>query len=68
MKDFLHEVQNNNSKLAQLYFKVNPIRNSIAHALLEQGRRVTSDLDAINNAKSYQQEARKIFKTKTLDY
>lgn len=68
MKDCLHQVENKNSKLAQLYFKVNPIRNSIAHALLEQGRRATSDLDAINNAKLYQQEAKKIFRTKTLDY
>lgn len=68
MKEFLHQDANKTSKLAQLYFKVNPIRISIAHALLEQGIQTLSTNDAINNAKEYQREAQKIFKTGTLNY
>lgn len=68
MKDFLHQEVNNNSKLAQLYFKVNPIRISIAHALLEQGKQALSVNDVINNAKAYQREAQKIFRTGKLNY
>lgn len=68
MKDFLHQDANDTSKLAQLYFKVNPIRISIAHALLEQGKQTLSVNDAINNGKAYQREAQKIFRTGTLNY
>ncbi|NJO63206.1 MAG: TIGR02221 family CRISPR-associated protein [Richelia sp. RM2_1_2] len=68
MKNILFQPNNRNSRLAQLYTKVNPIRNSIAHALLEEGRKTSKDSDAINMAKNYQQEAKKIFKTRTLDY
>ncbi|MEC4813697.1 MAG: TIGR02221 family CRISPR-associated protein [Scytonema sp. PMC 1069.18] len=67
MKDFLLN-KHGDSKLAMLYRKVNSIRISVAHALLEQKRNSTSDIDAINNAKLYQQEAQRIFKTKTLSY
>ena len=68
MKHLLLQPNNKNSRLAQLYFKVNPIRNSIAHALLGEGRKTSKDSDAINMAKNYQREAKKIFKTRTLDY
>jgi CRISPR-associated Csx2 family protein len=68
MKRFLGEKDNRNSGLGELYFRVNPIRNSIAHALLEEGKKTTTDSNAINRAKNYLQEARKIFKTRTLNY
>ncbi|BAY38655.1 TM1812 family CRISPR-associated protein [Nostoc sp. NIES-2111] len=69
MKDFLHRPENRNSDLARLYFDVNPIRNSIAHALLETSRRNDrgSLSNAIKNAKSYHQIARRIFSTGTLN-
>jgi CRISPR-associated Csx2 family protein len=69
MKDYLHEPQNKNSDLARLYFDVNPIRNSIAHALLDirSSNERGSLSNAINNAKNYQQTARQIFKTGTLN-
>lgn len=53
----------NRSKLAQLYSKVNPIRNSVAHALLEEGNNLPDISNAINNAKYYYQEVKKIFET-----
>ena len=69
MKNYLHKSQNRNSDLARLYFDVNPIRNSIAHALLDI--RSSNDRgslsNAINNAKNYQQIAKQIFKTGTLN-
>jgi CRISPR-associated Csx2 family protein len=68
MKNWLHQPENSTSRLAQLYFKVNPIRNSIAHALLEEGKQTESVQNAIRNAQIYQQEAQKIFKTRTLNY
>jgi hypothetical protein len=69
MKHLLDEPQNRNSDLARLYFKVNPIRNSIAHALLDTSSRNDrgSLSNAISHAKSYQQIARKIFSTGTLN-
>ncbi|WYL96882.1 MAG: TIGR02221 family CRISPR-associated protein [Gloeotrichia echinulata IR180] len=69
MKKFLHESENKNSDLAQIYFKVNPIRKSIAHALLDiaSGNDKGSLSDAIKNAKNYQQMAKKIFSTGTLN-
>lgn len=69
MKRFLGEPQNENSDLARLYFKVNPIRKSIAHALLDTSSSNDrgSLSNAINNAKSYQQIARRIFSTGTLN-
>ncbi|PLZ12852.1 TIGR02221 family CRISPR-associated protein [Fischerella thermalis] len=63
MKNLLHNRDIKNSKLAQLYFEVNPIRKSIAHALLEEGNHVNNVRDAINNAKHYYQEVKTIFKT-----
>lgn len=68
MKDFLHDPNNRNSKLAQLYFQVNPIRKSIAHALLDRENQAAGVNNAIKNAKTYHQEAKKIFRTGTLDY
>lgn len=68
MKNLLFQDNNRNSKLTKLFNKVNPIRKSIAHALLEEGKRTSKDSDAIKNAKTFQQEAKKIFKTGTLDY
>ncbi|HIK29927.1 MAG TPA: TIGR02221 family CRISPR-associated protein, partial [Oscillatoriales cyanobacterium M4454_W2019_049] len=55
MKDFLH--QYNYTELAKLYFKVNPIRNGIAHAVID-GRRA-SYADAVDRAKEYHQQAKK---------
>jgi CRISPR-associated Csx2 family protein len=49
MKDLLHKFPH--TELAKLYFKVNPIRNGIAHALID-GRR-DSYSDAIARAKEY---------------
>lgn len=66
MKSFLHSRENRNSALAQIYFKVNPVRLSIAHALLEKDNRTQSDENAIKNAKLYLQEIKRIFRTKTL--
>lgn len=57
----------NRSKLAQLYKKVNPIRNSVAHALLEEGNNLPDISDAINDAKYYYQEVKKIFKTRGIE-
>ncbi|MDR9893338.1 TIGR02221 family CRISPR-associated protein [Aetokthonos hydrillicola Thurmond2011] len=68
MKDWLHSPKNKGSSLFRLYSDVNPIRNSIAHALLEKGKGTKSVEDAINNAQIYQKEAQKIFKTGRLDY
>ncbi|MDF5733478.1 MAG: TIGR02221 family CRISPR-associated protein [Rhizonema sp. PD38] len=65
MKDFIHKSENRDSKLAELYFKVNPIRNSIAHALLEKNNS-TSEKKAIEQAKKCYQEAKEIFITRTL--
>lgn len=69
MKDLLHESQNRNSDLARLYFDVNPIRNSIAHALLDirNSNDRGSLSSAINNAINYQQTAKKIFSIGTLN-
>lgn len=53
-----------NTELAKLYFKVNPIRNGIAHALID-GRR-DSYSDAIARAKEYYQKTKTIFKQGTL--
>lgn len=64
MINLLHTKENKNTELAKLYFKVNPIRNGIAHALID-GRRV-SYTDAIDRAKKYHQQAKKIFKKGTL--
>ncbi|OKH53497.1 CRISPR-associated protein [Calothrix sp. HK-06] len=66
MKTLLHSSENKNSALAQIYFKVNPIRLSIAHALLERDNRTQSDDNAIKNAKLYLQEIKRIFRTKKL--
>ncbi|MBW4669847.1 MAG: TIGR02221 family CRISPR-associated protein [Cyanomargarita calcarea GSE-NOS-MK-12-04C] len=63
MKDILHGRDVRDSKLAQLYFQVNPIRKSIAHALLEEGNQAPDVRNAINNAKYYYQELKTIFKT-----
>ncbi|NJM69638.1 MAG: TIGR02221 family CRISPR-associated protein [Scytonema sp. RU_4_4] len=68
MKKFLKRSDNEKSKLAELYSQVNLIRNSIAHALLEEDKKIITDSDAINKAKGYQQEVKKIFRTGTLDY
>ncbi len=65
MKKFLSR-ENAHSELAKIYKKVDKIRNSVAHALLELGKRTESYLDAISNAKEYQQATKKIFATKTL--
>jgi CRISPR-associated Csx2 family protein len=66
MKELLHSREHKNSTLAQIYFKVNPVRRSIAHALLEKDNRTQSDENAIKNAKFYLQEVKRIFRTKTL--
>lgn len=65
MKNLLHHRDNKGRELAQLYFKVNPIRKSIAHALIEDTKKVSYS-DAITNAKTYLQKAQRIFKTGTL--
>jgi CRISPR-associated Csx2 family protein len=62
MKDLLHN--NSHTELAKLYFKVNPIRNGIAHALIEGRREGYSD--AIGHAKEYYQTAKTLFKQETL--
>lgn len=73
MKNFLHRPENRNSDLAQLYFDVNPIRKSIAHALLpirnshDRGNDKGNLSNAIQNATNYQQMAKKIFSTGTLN-
>ena len=69
MKDLLHKRENITSDLAQLYLQVNPIRKSIAHALLDisSGNDRGSLSNAINNAKNYQQTAKQIFSTGTLN-
>ncbi|MBO1048325.1 MAG: TIGR02221 family CRISPR-associated protein [Dolichospermum sp. DEX182a] len=69
MKDLLHKRENMTSDLAQLYLQVNPIRKSIAHALLDisSGNDRGSLSNAINNAKNYQQTAKQIFSTGTLN-
>lgn len=64
MKKFLHHSSNKNGELAKLYFKVNPIRTAIAHALIDKKRASASD--AIANAERYYQQAKQIFKTKTM--
>ncbi|OCR00149.1 CRISPR-associated protein [Oscillatoriales cyanobacterium USR001] len=64
MKTFLHRSDNKNRELAQLYFKVNPIRTAIAHALIDKKRASASD--AIANAEGYYQQAKQIFKTKKM--
>ena len=67
MQDYLHDSANQRSDLAKLYFKVNPIRNSIAHASLNADVNRASFAKAIKDAKSYQQEAKRIFTTQTLN-
>ncbi|MGB3509044.1 MAG: TIGR02221 family CRISPR-associated protein [Microcoleaceae cyanobacterium] len=64
MKEFLHLPENNKRELAKLYFDVNPIRKSIAHALINEQRE--SYAQAIKNANNYHQKAKQIFKTRTL--
>ncbi|TBR56668.1 hypothetical protein B4U84_28940 [Westiellopsis prolifica IICB1] len=59
----LTEEENKNTQLAHLYSTINPIRNSIAHALLEDKYDVN---DAIFYAKNYYQQAKRIFSTGTL--
>jgi CRISPR-associated Csx2 family protein len=66
VQDWLHQSENNKRELAQLYFKINPIRNSIAHASLDASIRIQSFSDAIQNAQGYQKTAKTIFGTKTL--
>lgn len=66
MQDYLHDFDNYKSDLARLYFKVNPIRNTIAHASLGAEVNRASFNQAIRDAKNYQQEAKIIFRTKTL--
>lgn len=64
MKNVLFEVGHKESDLAKLYKKVNAIRKQIAHASLEDQSESYSA--AINQAKKYQQQATKIFKTGSL--
>ena len=64
MKEFLHFPENKKRELAKLYFDVNPIRISIAHALINERRE--SYAQAIKNANKYHQKAKQIFKTGTL--
>lgn len=64
MKNLLHERENRDTELAKIYFKVNPIRKSIAHALIDGERQSYSD--AIDRAKEYYQTAKRIFRTGTL--
>lgn len=63
MKDLLYD--NDNTELAQLYRKVNKIRNGIAHALIE-GKRQNYNT-AISNAEGYYKKAKTIFNTNTLN-
>jgi len=62
MKTLLHE--NSQTALAKLYFKVNRIRNAIAHALIDRQR--SSYTNAIKNAKSYHKQAEDILKSGTM--
>ncbi|MDJ1168903.1 TIGR02221 family CRISPR-associated protein [Roseofilum sp. BLCC_M154] len=62
MKTLLHE--NSHTALAKLYFKVNPTRNAIAHALIDSQR--SSYTNAIKNAKSYHKQAEDILKSGTM--
>lgn len=62
MKGLLHE--HPHTELAKLFFKVNPIRNGIAHASID-GKRA-SYANAIERAKDYHQKAKTIFKQGTL--
>jgi len=66
MKKLLKKPENRDYELAKIYSKVDKIRNSVAHALLEMDRKIENYSDAITNAKLYQQSAKKIFATKTL--
>jgi CRISPR-associated Csx2 family protein len=59
MKDWLHN--NPHTELAKLYFKVNPIRNGIAHALININSIRENYSDAIGHAKEYHQKAKTIF-------
>jgi len=67
MKKLLHKPESRHYKLAEIYKKVDKIRNSVAHALLEADRRTERYQDAITNAKEYHLLTQKIFATKTFD-
>jgi CRISPR-associated Csx2 family protein len=62
MKKLLRK--NRHTEIAQLYFKVNKIRNGIAHALIEGERQ--SYHTAISNAEGYYQKAKTIFDSNAL--
>jgi CRISPR-associated Csx2 family protein len=64
MKDLLfHEYKD--SDLSKLFRELNPIRNAIAHALLD--RRVANYQNAISQLKDYLSQSKRIFATKGLD-
>ncbi|WP_448572255.1 TIGR02221 family CRISPR-associated protein [Trichothermofontia sp.] len=62
MKEALHG-ERQNTDLARLFFKVNPIRTAIAHARID--KQLPSYQSAINQAQAYIQDAEKIFLTGT---
>jgi CRISPR-associated Csx2 family protein len=63
MKDLLH--QNKGTDLFKIYSKVNPIRNAIAHALLD--KKIPSEKLAISSTKEYIKTTKAIFKTGKLN-
>lgn len=64
MKDSLYNVRSE-TELAQIYFKINPIRNSIAHASFDRKR--ASLKKDVKEAKSDCTKVRRIFKSKILE-
>ena len=65
IKKLLHTSDNKRTDLFKLYSKVNPIRNAIAHALLD--KKFTDYKSAINSTSGYIRQAKAIFKTRTLN-
>jgi CRISPR-associated Csx2 family protein len=64
MKNLLHK-NYQTTKLANLYFEINPIRNSIAHALLND-RNSQSVHNSILKSLEYCRIASQVFKSKTI--
>lgn len=66
-KWFVQENGVKRTSLAQLFHKTNPIRNAIAHASLEANQKYSGYTQAIENARKYCQEAKRIFQSGNLE-
>jgi CRISPR-associated Csx2 family protein len=64
MKDLLHK-KFKQTKLAKLYFQINPIRKSIAHALLNDKNSQNIN-NSIQKSQEYYKTAKEVFKTQTI--